>query len=584
MSGGADTKNKREKNLNRRIFGSILTVAVVVLLATLVLVTGFLYDYFTGVLERQMRDEWEIAAAAITENGTAYLDRLTSTRYRLTVVAADGSVLCDTQSNAEAMENHADREEIRNALAGAEGKTVRYSATRLEKTIYYARRLPDGTVLRISQSQATVGSLLLGMLSPFLAILVAALILSFVLGGRLSRRIVEPLNTLDLAHPLENNAYEELSPLLLRIEGQHRQIDAQMRELKRRTDEFSHITANLHEGLVLLDAHTHVVHINAAARTLFAVGEDCTGADLLTIDRTLAMRDAIRQVQENVAGYSEWQENRQERSYRFTISRIDFDGECAGYAILAFDITDEVHAEEMRREFTANVSHELKTPLQGILGSAELIQSGMIKPEDTARFVGHIHEEATRLLALIGDIIRLSQLDEAAEGGELAGMTRESVDLYTVSTEVIRELADAAAKRNVTFTLSGGSVVVPGVRRLVYEVIYNLCDNAIRYNRDNGSVTVTVSAVDGMGVVSVADTGIGIAPENRDRIFERFYRVDKSHSRATGGTGLGLSIVKHAIQYLHGRIALDSRPGIGSTFTVSLPQSDANGANSQNNA
>ena len=238
----------------------------------------------------------------------------------------------------------------------------------------------------------------------------------------------------------------------------------------------------------------------------------------------------------------------------------------------------------MRREFTANVSHELKTPLQGILGSAELIQSGMIKPEDTARFVGHIHEEANRLLALIGDIIRLSQLDEAAEGGELAGMTRESVDLYTVSTEVMRELADAAAKRNVTFTLSGGSVVVPGVRRLVYEVIYNLCDNAIRYNRDNGSVTVTVSAVDGMGVVSVADTGIGIAPENRDRIFERFYRVDKSHSRATGGTGLGLSIVKHAIQYLHGRIALDSRPGTGSTFTVSLPQSDANGANSQNNA
>ena len=238
----------------------------------------------------------------------------------------------------------------------------------------------------------------------------------------------------------------------------------------------------------------------------------------------------------------------------------------------------------MRREFTANVSHELKTPLQGILGSAELIQSGMIKPEDTARFVGHIHEEANRLLALIGDIIRLSQLDEAAEDGDLAGMTRESVDLYTVSTEVMRELADAAAKRNVTFTLSGGSVVVPGVRRLVYEVIYNLCDNAIRYNRDNGSVTVTVSAVDGMGVVSVADTGIGIAPENRDRIFERFYRVDKSHSRATGGTGLGLSIVKHAIQYLHGRIALDSRPGTGSTFTVSLPQSDANGANSQNNA
>ena len=208
----------------------------------------------------------------------------------------------------------------------------------------------------------------------------------------------------------------------------------------------------------------------------------------------------------------------------------------------------------------------------------------MVKPEDTARFVGHIHEEATRLLALIGDIIRLSQLDEAAEDGELSGMTRENVDLCAVSTEVIRELTDAAAKRNVTFTLSGTSVAVYGVRRLVYEVIYNLCDNAIRYNRDNGSVTVTVSAADGMGVVSVADTGIGIAPENRDRIFERFYRVDKSHSRATGGTGLGLSIVKHAVQYLHGKIALDSKPGSGSTFTVSLPQSDAGSPNSQNHA
>lgn len=584
MNTSADTKNERVNRLSQRIFGSILTVAGVVLLASLVLVTGFLYDYFTGVLERQMRDAWEIAAAAITENGTSYLDHLTSVRYRLTVVAADGSVLCDTQSDVGLMENHANREEIKDALAGAEGKTVRYSATRLEKTMYYARRLPDGTVLRISQSQVTVGTLLLGMLSPFLAILAAALILSFALGSSLSRRIVEPLNTLDLAHPLHNNAYEELAPLLLRIEGQHRQIDAQMRELKRRTDEFSHITANLHEGLVLLDAHTHIVHINAAAQTLFAVTEDCIGADLLTIDRTFAMRDAIRQSQINTVGHSEWQETRNGRSYRFAISRIDFDGTCAGYAILAFDVTDAVHAEEMRRDFTANVSHELKTPLQGILGSAELIQSGMVKPEDTARFVGHIHEEATRLLALIGDIIRLSQLDEAAEIGELSGMMQENVDLYAIGVEVIRELTDMAVKRNVTFTLSGESVVVRGVRRLIYEVIYNLCDNAIRYNRENGSVTVTISATDGMGVVAIADTGIGIASENRDRIFERFYRVDKSHSRATGGTGLGLSIVKHAVQYLHGKITLDSKPGNGSTFTVYLPQSDVESTNSQNNA
>ena len=570
-------ENTREVKLTGRVFASILSVALIVLCASLVLVTGFLYDYFTDVLERQMRDEWEIASAAIAENGTGYLARLSSARYRLTVVSSDGSVLCDTQSDAETMENHAGREEIREALAGVEGKSVRYSATLLEKTMYYARRLPDGTVLRVSQSQATVGTLLLGMLSPFLAILAAALVLSFVLGGRLSRRIVEPLNRLDLAHPLENQTYTELSPLLTRIAGQHRQIDAQMRELQRRTDEFSHITANLHEGLILLDTRLHIVHINPAARALFGVADECVGADLLTVDRTLGMGDALRQAKDTECGHGEWQETRDGRVYRFAVSRIDFDGECAGYTILAFDITERVNAEEMRREFTATVSHELKTPLQGILGSTELLPSGMVKPEDTARFVGHIHEEAKRLLALIGDIIRLSQLDEATEAGadtQIAGMTRENVDLCAVGKEVIHDLADAAQKRNITFTLCGEPVVVPGVRRLLYEVIYNLCDNAIRYNQENGSVTVTIAQKDGKASVAVADTGIGIAPENRDRVFERFYRVDKSHSRATGGTGLGLSIVKHAVQYHHGTITLDSAIDKGTTITVTLPQGE----------
>lgn len=571
------TENTREVKLTGRVFASILSVALIVLCASLVLVTGFLYDYFTDVLERQMRDEWEIASAAIAENGTGYLARLSSARYRLTVVSSDGSVLCDTQSDAETMENHAGREEIREALAGVEGKSVRYSATLLEKTMYYARRLPDGTVLRVSQSQATVGTLLLGMLSPFLAILAVVLVLSFVLGGRLSRRIVEPLNRLDLAHPLENQTYTELSPLLTRIAGQHRQIDAQMRELQRRTDEFSHITANLHEGLILLDTRLHIVHINPAARALFVVAGECVGADLLTVDRTLGMGDALQQAKETETGHGEWQETRNGRVYRFAVSRIDFDGECAGYTILAFDITERVNAEEMRREFTANVSHELKTPLQGILGSAELLQSGMVKPEDTARFVGHIHEEAKRLLALIGDIIRLSQLDEETEAGtdtQIAGMTRENVDLYTVGKEVIHDLADAAQARHITFRLCGESTMVPGVRRLLYEVLFNLCDNAIRYNKEYGSVTVTIAQKDGKASVAVADTGIGIAPENRERVFERFYRGDKSHSRATGGTGLGLSIVKHAVQYHHGAITLDSAIGKGTTIMVTLPQGE----------
>lgn len=572
-----DIKNNKHKtySLTRRVFTSILSVALVVLLSSLILVTGFLYDYFTGVLEQQMRDEWEIASAAIEENGMAYLKSLSPARYRLTIVDPSGTVLCDTQSDAETMENHADRSEIRDALAGAEGKTVRYSATLLEKTLYYAKRLKDGTVLRISTSQATVGTLLFGLMPPFLAILLTALILSAVLGSRLSRRIVEPLNALDLANPLENDAYEELSPLLLRIEGQHRQITAQMRELQRRTDEFSHITAHLQEGLVLLDPHTHIVNINPAALDIFSVSSECVGCDLLTIDRTFAMGEAIRKAKESAVGHGECQETRAGRIYRFAVSRIDFDGECVGYAILAFDCTEKVNAEETRREFTANVSHELKTPLQGILGSAELIQSGMVKPEDTARFIGHIHEEAKRLLALIGDIIRLSQLDEAMDNGQIADMVREDVDLYSISEEVIRDLTDAAAERNVSFSLDGGTVVVSGVRRLLYEVVYNLCDNAIRYNKENGNVKLQVTSGDGMGIVSVADTGIGIAAENKERVFERFYRVDKSHSRATGGTGLGLSIVKHAVQYHHGKITLNSRLGEGTVITVSLPLADA---------
>ena len=546
--------------MTKKIFQSILLVAGCVLLASLLIIMGFLYDYFGGVEENQLRDELSLAAAAVEDGGTDYLSQLTADRYRLTWIAADGSVLYDTKTDAESLENHASRAEVSQALAIGTGESTRYSSTLMEKTMYYAQRLDDGTVLRISISRATVGMIAVGMIQPLLIVLIVALILSGLLARRLSRRIVDPLNSLDLEHPLDNDAYEELSPLLKRIHHQHVEIQTQLRE---KTDEFTQITGSMREGLVLLDEHGSILSINAAAQALFGADAQCVGRDFLTIERSHEISAAIQAAAAD--GHSEVRAERAGRVYQFDISRITSDGKFLGTVILAFDITEQEFAERNRREFTANVSHELKTPLQGIIGSAELIENGMVRPDDLPRFVGHIHAEAARLVTLIDDIIRLSQLDEGD------AMPTEPVDLLAVSQEAAENLHDAAAARNVTVSVTGQPAVLPGVRRLIYEIVYNLCDNAIKYNRDGGRVDVTVAADAGGSSITVADTGIGIAPEHQARVFERFYRVDKSHSKASGGTGLGLSIVKHAVQYHHGRIELESTPGTGTTIRVVFP-------------
>ena len=444
------------------------------------------------------------------------LKGLTADRYRLTWIAADGSVLCDTKRDAESLENHGDRLEVREALRTGSGSSTRYSSTLLEKTSYYAQRMPDGSVLRISVSRATVGMLVLGMLPAILLAAAAALVLSGLLAGRLSRRITAPLNALDLEHPLENDTYEELSPLLCRINVQRQQIDRQLTDLRRRSDEFRQITSHMQEGLVLLNESGAVLSINAAACRVFGTGESCLGQDFLTVD--------------------------------------------------TFDITQQETAEQSRREFTANVSHELKTPLQGIIGSAELIENGLVKQEDLPRFVGHIRREAQRLVALIGDIIRLSQLDEGDP------LPWERVDVSALCRDIAADLRDKSEKSGTAITVEGPEIQVEGVRRLLYETVYNLCDNAIQYNVPGGSVRVTVTDRGDSAAISVADTGIGIAPEHQSRVFERFYRVDKSHSKASGGTGLGLSIVKHAVAYHHGTLDLESQPGKGTTITVTIPK------------
>lgn len=549
--------------MTKKIFQSILLVAGCVLLASLLIIMGFLYDYFGGVEENQLRDELSLAAAAVEDGGTDYLSRLTADRCRLTWIAADGSVLYDTRTDAESLENHASRAEVSQALTTGTGESTRYSSTLMEKTMYYAQRLDDGTVLRISISRATVGMIAVGMIQPLLIVLIVALILSGLLARRLSRRIVDPLNSLDLEHPLDNDAYEELSPLLKRIHRQHVEIQTQLRELREKTDEFTQITGSMREGLILLDEHGSILSINAAAQTLFGADAQCVGRDFLTIERSHEISAAIQAAVTD--GHSEVRAERAGRVYQFDISRITSDGKLLGTVILAFDITEQEFAERNRREFTANVSHELKTPLQGIIGSAELIENGMVRPDDLPRFVGHIHAEAARLVTLIDDIIRLSQLDEGD------AMPTEPVDLLAVSQEAAENLHDAAAARDVTVSVTGQPSVIPGVRRLLYEVVYNLCDNAIKYNRDGGRVDITVAHDADGSSVTVADTGIGIAPEHQSRVFERFYRVDKSHSKASGGTGLGLSIVKHAVQYHHGRIELESTPGTGTTIRVVFP-------------
>ena len=550
--------------MTRRIFRSTLLVGVVVLLAALALVVGVLYSYFGRVQESQLRDELSLAAVGVTQSGEDYLRQLESDQYRITWVAADGSVLYDTQADASAMENHAQREEVRQALANGAGESSRYSNTMLTKMLYYAQRLPDGTVLRLSSVRVTAGVLMLNMLQPLLLLVIAVLILSGVLAGRLAKRITEPLNRLDLENPLENDTYEELAPLLRRMEHQRRQIDRQMDELKQRAEEFQQITGSMNEGLVLLDENGAILSINPAAQRLLGTDNACVGQDILTVDRDVSLSDGLRTAAQE--GHSEFRGRRGGREYQFDISRIQTEGRTAGTVLLVFDVTERAFAEQNRREFTANVSHELKTPLQGIIGSAELLENGMVKQEDVPRFVGHIRKEAQRLVTLIGDIIRLSQLDEGDE------MPRETVDLLTLSQEAADDLKTAAAEKHIAIAVEGESETIGGVRRLLYEVIYNLCDNAIKYNVEGGSMKVSVGERDGKAFVSVADTGIGIAPEHQSRIFERFYRVDKSHSKASGGTGLGLSIVKHAVQYHHGTVELHSEEGKGTTICILLPK------------
>ena len=550
--------------MTAKLFRTSMAVAVSVMVLSIALFMGMLYQYFSDQMMTELESETWLVSRGVELDGMDYLNGLHTTS-RVTWVAADGTVLYDNEADASTMENHADREEIREALTSETGTAQRFSSTLSEQTLYVTQRLSDGTVIRLASAQKTVGLLLISMIQPILIILVLSLLLSAVLASRLSKGLIKPILNLDLEHPEECETYDELTPLLSRLKRQNDTIQQQMDLLKQRQTEFAALTDNMSEGFLLLDRQGHVLSHNSGALRLLGVEEPGGEVNVLVLNREEPFRQAV---DEALSGKRSQQMLHLNGRYcKLLANPVLADGKPAGAVLVLLDVTEQEQRDELRREFTANVSHELKTPLTSISGIAEIMQSGMVKPEDIQSFAGDIYQEAQRLIALVEDIIRLSRLDEGAESLE-----REPVNLLSIAQDVARRLDSAAQKAGVTLKVMGLSVEVRGIPSVLDEMVYNLCDNAIKYNHPGGTVNVTVAPTDdGSAEVTVEDTGIGIPVEDQSRVFERFYRVDKSHSKEIGGTGLGLSIVKHGAS-LHGaQIHMDSQVGRGTSVQLLFP-------------
>ena len=550
--------------MTAKLFRTSMAVAVSVMVLSIALFMGMLYQYFSDQMMAELESETWLVSHGVELDGMDYLNGLHTTS-RVTWVAADGTVLYDNEADASTMENHADREEIREALTSETGTAQRFSSTLSEQTLYVTQRLSDGTVIRLASAQKTVGLLLISMIQPILIILVLSLLLSAVLASRLSKGLIKPILSLDLEHPEDCETYDELTPLLSRLKRQNDTIQQQMNLLKQRQTEFAALTDNMSEGFLLLDRQGHVLSHNSGALRLLGVEEPEGEVNVLVLNREEPFRQAV---DEALSGKRSQQMLHLNGRYcKLLANPVLADGKPAGAVLVLLDVTEQEQRDELRREFTANVSHELKTPLTSISGIAEIMQSGMVKPEDIQSFAGDIYQEAQRLIALVEDIIRLSRLDEGAESLE-----REPVNLLSIAQDVARRLDSAAQKAGVTLKVMGLSVEVRGIPSVLDEMVYNLCDNAIKYNHPGGTVNVTVAPTDdGSAEVTVEDTGIGIPVEDQSRVFERFYRVDKSHSKEIGGTGLGLSIVKHGAS-LHGaQIHMDSQVGRGTSVQLLFP-------------
>ena len=549
--------------MTKRIFRSIFTVAAVILLASFVLITGVLYEYFSNKQVDQLNMQTHLAAQGLEAAGEDYLSDMDISGCRLTWIAADGTVLYDSQAEQSGMENHADREEVRQALKTGHGESMRYSTTLMERQIYSADRLSDGTVVRISDTQYTPLTLILGMIQPVIIIALIALLLSLLLASRMAKRIVKPLNEMSLDNAEKIETYPELAPLTDKLKSQQNQLREQEKELRRRRDEFDAATGSMTEGLVLLNEQGSVLSINKAATKALDIGRYCIGKDI----RALSEEPRLRETVEKALGgeHGEAHITLGGVSYRLYASPVTSGDRLAGAALLMLDTTEKEKAEQLRREFSANVSHELKSPLHTISGCAELLANGIVKPEDVPHFLSQIQSESKRMIALIEDIIKLSHLDEGAED-----MQREDVDLLSVARREAGNLSQAAEDAGVTLTVSGESAVINGIPQLLAAIVHNLCENAIKYNHPGGFARVNVRREGKKTLLTVEDDGIGIPPEEQQRIFERFYRVDKSHSKEVGGTGLGLSIVKHAAALHNARISVVSAPDRGTTITLAF--------------
>lgn len=550
--------------MTKRIFRSIFFVTLGVFLASVVLFMGVLFEYFTGIQRKQLRMQTTLAAQGVENEGMQYFEGLETNDFRITWINNDGAVIYDTDTESDSMENHLEREEIKQALETGEGESSRYSVTLMERSFYCAKKLSDGTVLRLSVAQSTLLTLTLGMLQPIIIIFILALILSLVFASRLSKKIVQPLNEINLDDPLKNDCYDELAPLLGRIKSQQRQIARQSDELKRKQQEFEAVTNGMTEGIVLLNSKNDILSINPSAMNLLGVDSSPVGDNIISVNRTPELQELLAKSDEG---------KRSEKilelcggKYQVDASPILSDEKIIGTVLLFLDVTEKEKAEQIRREFTANVSHELKTPLHTISGCAELMTNGIAKQEDIPKFASQIYSEAQRMIRLVEDIIKLSHLDEGAED-----MKRENVDIYSVASETVDNLIPVAEKSDVDITLEGTSAVINGIPQLISAIIFNLCDNAIKYNKKGGKVLVSVKSEDNKAVLTVSDNGIGISEEDSERIFERFYRVDKSHSKEIGGTGLGLSIVKHAARLHNATIDLQSKLNEGTIITVTFP-------------
>ncbi len=546
--------------MKKRIFWSILFSSFLTLILASVLLTAALYGNFSAEKKRDLAAECGYIAAAYENSDIAWLAETgRESDMRITLVAPDGTVLYDSFAYINTLDNHLGREEVAEALLNGTGEATRMSDSLGEKTYYYALRLGDGSVLRVSQTVKNLFGIISGAFLPVMLIVLMTVAGAAVTAHFLTKSVVSPVNSLDLDHPLSNNTYGELSPLLLRMDRQNKKITEQFEALEQKRNELGNIADSMKEALVLFGSGRHVLFSNKSADELFGIKSE-KNPGYLELCRDISY---VRAAEAAFAGSPASEKiTRNGRIFQLTVNPVR-DNKNYAAVLFASDITEKEQNDRMRREFSANVSHELKTPLTSILGCAEIMQNGIAKPEDFPRFIGQIHAEARRLISLIDDIIKLSRLDEDGLKKEFA-----PVDLYALSEKVIASLADKAAAAGVSLTLEGETAFVEGLAPTLYEMVANLCDNAVKYNKPGGSVTVSITGSGPSVRLSVRDTGIGIAPEHQSRVFERFYRVDKSRSKETGGTGLGLSIVKHGAM-LHGAaIKLESNPGTGTLVTL----------------